>query len=250
MNDPLFIYFIRANGSIRPDKLTVVGIYKTGIEDYDKTFAIGDLKLIQQARRDSSNADTWNQEIGGYEIMLHDYRKIDRTVDEIYNLSSFPLTWNTVSVRNISPNIFDWLGMQDITRDVLISFMIVVAVINLITCLIILVLERVRMIGILKAVGATDWTVQSIFLRYSIVIATRGILIGLAIALVLLWIQQTTGFIKLPEDAYYMDHAAVQIVWWQVLAVCVITFLICFLMMMIPSLLVRRIQPVRAIRFR
>ena len=107
------------------------------------------------------------EEVGGYEIFLNDYKKIDQAVDEIYNLDDFPLTWNTISVKNISPNIFDWLNMQDVTRNVLIGFMMIVAVINLITCLIILVLERVRMIGILKSLGATDWTVQKIFLRHS-----------------------------------------------------------------------------------
>lgn len=242
--DKIFIYFIRPDGRIRPDKLTVTGIYKTGIEEYDKTFAIGDLKLIQRL-------NDWNSdEIGGYEIFLKDYRNIDKVADDIYNMDSFPLTWNTVSVKNISPNIFDWLQMQDVTRNVLIGFMIAVALINLITCLIILVLERVRMIGILKSLGATDWTVQKIFLRHSIIITITGIAIGALLALGILWLQQSTGFIRLPEDAYYMDRAAVKIVWWQVMAVCLGTLLITFFVMMIPSLLVRKIQPVRAIHFR
>ncbi len=244
VNDKILIYFIRPDGRIRPDKLTVSGIYKTGIEEYDKTFAIGDLQLIQRLNEWDST------EIGGYEIFLKDHHAIDKTVDEIYNLDRFPLTWNTVSVRNISPNIFDWLNMQDVTRNVLIGFMIVVALINLITCLIILVLERVRMIGVLKSLGATDWTVQQIFLRHSLVIALTGIIIGTLVALVILWLQQTTGFIRLPEDAYYMDRAAVDIVWWQILFIGTGTFVICLLVMMIPSLLVRRIQPVKAIQFR
>ena len=90
-------------------------------------------------------------EAGGYEIFLNDYKKIDKVADEIYYMDNFPPTWDTQSVQNISPNIFDWLNMQDVTRNVLIGFMIIVAVINLITCLIILVLERIRMIGILKS---------------------------------------------------------------------------------------------------
>lgn len=244
VNDKILIYFIRPNGSIRPDKLTITGIYKTGIEEYDKTFAIGDLKLIQ--RLNDWEAD----EIGGYELFLNDYKQIDKVTKEIYNLEEFPLTWNTVSVRDISPNIFDWLKMQDVTRNVLIGFMIVVAMINLITCLIILVLERIRMIGILKSLGASDWTVQKIFLRHSVIITLTGIVFGLLLALGLLWLQQATGFIRLPEDAYYMDKAAVKIVWWQVGAICLGTLLVCFLVMMIPSLLVRKIQPVKAIQFR
>jgi lipoprotein-releasing system permease protein len=164
-------------------------------------------------------------------------------------MDNFPPTWDTQSVRNVSPNIFDWLNMQDVTRNVLIGFMIIVAVINLITCLIILVLERIRMIGILKALGATDWTVQKIFLRHSLFITITGIIIGAAVALGILYLQDATGFIKLKEDAYYLSEAAVKIVWWQVVAICIGTLLVCFLILMIPSILVRKIQPVNAIRF-
>src|SRR4029077_9842770 len=126
------------------------------------------------------------------------------------NMEDFPATWDTRSVKDISPNIFDWLNMQDVTRNVLIGFMILVAVINLITCLIILVLERVRMIGILKSLGASDWTVQKIFLRHSAYITITGIVVGAALALILLWVQQATGFIKLKEEAYFLSEAAVK----------------------------------------
>ena len=243
VNDRILIYFIRPDGTLRPDKLTVTGIYKTGIEEYDKTFAIGDIKLIQRLN------DWQENEAGGYEIFLNDYKKIDEVTDEIYYMDNFPLTWDTQSIRNISPNIFDWLNMQDITRNVLIGFMIIVAVINLITCLIILVLERIQMIGVLKSLGATDWTVQKIFLRHSLIITITGIIIGAALGLGILYLQETTGFIKLQEDAYYLSQAAVKIIWWQVAAICIGTLVVCFLILMIPSVLVRKIQPVKAIRF-
>ncbi len=242
--DRILIYFIRPDGRIRPDKLTVSGIYKTGIEEYDKTFAIGDIKLIQRLN------DWQSDEIGGYEIFLDNPEKIDETANHIYEMANFPLTWNTISVKNISPNIFDWLNMQDVTRNVLIGFMIIVAVINLITCLIILVLERVRMVGILKSLGASDWTVQKIFLRHSILITVTGILVGTILALILLWVQQATGFIKLKEEAYFLSTAAVKIVWWQVGAVCSGTLIVCFLVLMIPTVLVKKVQPVKAIQFR
>lgn len=253
VNDRILIYFIRpgtggeaepAGANIRPDKLTITGIYKTGIEEYDKTFAIGDIRLIQRLN------DWGPDEIGGYEIFLHDYKQIDRGVDELYAISNFPETWDTKSVRNISPNIFDWLNMQNVTRNVLIGFMIAVAVINLITCLIILVLERIRMIGVLKALGATDWTVQKIFLRHSAIITTTGILAGTGAALLILFLQKKTGFIKLKEEAYYLSEAAVSITWWEVAFIGLCTLLICFLILMIPSVLVRKIQPVKAIHFR
>ena len=248
LNDRILIYFIRppdesGEQKIGSDKLTVVGIYKTGIEEYDKTFAIADIKLIRRL-------NFWNPEqIGGYEIFLNDYKKIDEVADEIYYLDNFPPTWDTQSVRNVSPNIFDWLNMQDVTRNVLIGFMIIVAVINLITCLIILVLERVRMIGILKSLGATDWTVQKIFLRHSLIITITGIMIGAIAGTGILYLQYATGFIKLKEEAYYLSEAAVKIVWWQVGAICAGTLMVCFLILMIPTILVRKIQPVQAIRF-
>ena len=250
VNDRILIYFIRPDGSIRPDKLTITGIYKTGIEEYDKTFAIGDVKLIQKLNRDNADDSSHMNEVGGYEIFLNDYHRINKTAEDIYNLDDFPATWDAVSIKKISPNIFDWLNMQDTTRNVLIIIMVVIAVINLITCLIVLLLERVRIVGILKAVGASDWTIQKIFLRHSALITITGIVIGIAAALGLLWLQQATGFIKLKEDAYYMSEAAVKIVWWQIGIIAAGTLVVCFLVLMIPSVFVRKIQPVKAIQFR
>jgi lipoprotein-releasing system permease protein len=245
VNDAIQIYFFRENDEAPGrDKLTVAGIYKTGIAEYDELFAIGDIKFIRRMNQ-------WTPDkVGGYEVFLKDYKQIDKFVWDIHDLDDFPATWDTQSVRNISPNIFDWLNMQDVTRNVLIGFMIIVAVINLITCLIILVLERIRMIGVLKALGATDWTVQRIFLRHSLIITLTGILIGAVVGLGILYLQQQTGFIKLKEEAYYLSTAAVEIVWWQVGAICLGTLLVCLLILFIPSLLVRKIQPVKAIQFR
>ena len=251
VNDAVLIYFIRPGNAteagepdIRPDKLTITGIYSTGIEEFDKTFAIADIQLIRRL-------NDWDpDQAGGYEIFLKDYKQTDAVTNGIYEWADFPPTWDTQSVRDISPNIFDWLNMQDYTGWVLIGFMAIVAVINLITCLIVLVLERIRMIGILKALGATDWTVQQIFLRHSLLITLSGIILGALFGLGFLFLQKATGFIKLDEQAYYISEAAVTIVWWQVGAVCGGTLLVCFLVLMVPSLLVRRIQPVKAIGFR
>ncbi len=239
----ILIYFIQPDGQLRPDKLTVVGIYKTGIEEYDKNIAIGDLKLIQRL-------NGWAPEqIGGYEIFLDDYHHIDQTAAELQDLDDFPVTLDALSVRNIAPNIFDWLNMMDGTRTFLLVIMAIVAIINLATCLIILVLERVRMIGILKALGATNWTIQRIFLYHSALITGAGILVGTAVGLAVLLLQAKTGFIRMPEDAYYLDRAAVSLQWWEVAGIAGATLLLTVLVLTIPSLMARRIKPVRAIRF-
>ncbi len=244
LNDGILIYFIRPDGTLRPDKLTVAGIYKTGIEEYDKTFAVGDIRLIQRLN------DWYADEIGGYEIFLHDYHKIDTTVMSIYNLDNFPPTWDTQGVQEISPNIFDWLNMQNVTRNVLIGFMLAVAVINLITCLLILVLERVRMIGVLKSLGASNRRIQMIFVHHGAIITVTGIVIGTALALALLFLQKETGFIKLQEEAYYLSEAAVKIVWWQIAVIIAGTFVVCFTILTLPSIVARNIQAVKAIQFR
>jgi lipoprotein-releasing system permease protein len=241
--DTLLLYFIREGSIPTARKMHVSGIYKTGIEDYDQLFAIGDIELIRQLNR-------WEpDQVGGYELFLNEPRHMETMADILYALPDFPATWDAISVKEVSPQLFDWLQMQDLTRNVLIGFMTVVAIINLICCLLILVLERVKMIGVLKALGATDWQVQRIFLRYGLWITIQGVLIGTLIALGLLWLQEKTGFITLDEAAYFMDKAAVKIIPWQVVAIVSGTIISSFLMLLIPSWLVKKISPVKAIRF-
>lgn len=244
IGDRVLIYFIKPDGTRRPDRLHVKGIFKTGIADFDNTFALGDIKLIRRLNGWQHN------EIGGYEIFVKDYKKADSVAQRLNTLPTLPNSWSVQNIKELAPNIFDWLNMQDTTRNVLIGIMIIVAVINLITCLIILVLERMRMVGILKAIGASDWTVQKIFLRHSIIIALSGILLGAFIGLGVLYMQVKTGFIKLNEEAYYLHTAAVKISAVEVLLICTFTFVICFLVLMIPSYIVKKIQPVKAIQFR
>ncbi|MGI8598160.1 MAG: ABC transporter permease, partial [Chitinophagaceae bacterium] len=151
LNDRVLIYFVRPDGSLRPDRLTIVGIYKTGIEEYDKTFAIGDIKLIRRL-------NNWEEfEIGGYEIFLKDYNQMDVISNHIYNMEDFPQLWETRTVKQIYPGIFDWLHIINYNGTILIVIVTIIVIINFITCLIILVLERIKMIGTLKAMGASDW---------------------------------------------------------------------------------------------
>ena len=243
LNDRILIYFVRPDGKLRPDRLTIVGIYKTSIEEYDRNFALGDIKLIRRLNE-------WGEtDIGGYEVFLHDYNKMEEVSNAIFDLVQFPPLWETKTVKEIYPNIFDWLGIINNNGYVLIVIMAIIAAINFITCLIILVLERVRMIGTLKALGASDWTVQKVFLYHSLLITIVGIVIGVGVALGLLWLQQQTGFVRLEENAYYMETAIVKIKGQQVALVIGGTLLLSILVLLIPSLLVRKIQPIKAMRF-
>ncbi len=238
----MLIYFIQP-GQERPRtrKLRVSGIYKTGIEIYDRNFVLGDIRLIRRL-------NDWDSTlIGGYEVVLDDYNQMDEVSANIYE--QLPTGWDSKTMKEIYPEIFDWLNLQNTNKFILLSVMTAVAVINLITCLIILVLERTRMIGVLKALGSSDWNIQRIFMVQGAYITILGVIWGLVIGLGLSMLQIKTGFIKLNEEAYYMSVAPVDIIWWQVIAVAAGTFTVCFLILLIPSLISRRISPAKAIQF-
>ncbi len=241
VNDTIRVFFVSADeGNSAYRKVKVVGIYKTGIEEYDKLFAIGDIRLIRRLSNWEHN------EIGGYEVFLNNYT----TMNEVNDALDLPTVWSSKTIKEVHPNIFDWLNIQDVNRNVMFVVMAIVAIINLITCLLILVLERIRMIGILQAIGCTNTTIEKIFLYHASMITIVGIGIGLVIGVGLCLLQQYTGLITLDESNYYVSVAPVSMVWWQVILVCVITALVCFLALTIPALLIRKIKPVKAIQFR
>ena len=240
--DSLLVFFFREDGTKSARKLVVSGIYKTGIEDYDKNFALCDINLIRRLNGWESN------QIGGYELFLNDYKHTDSINRVIYQ--TLPQSWYSKSIKEIYPNIFDWLNLQGQLKNILIGIMMIVAVVNLITCLIILVLDRTPMTGTLKALGSNNWVIQKIFLFHTTWIAFTGVAIGTALGLIICWIQEKTGFITLNEEAYFISKVSVKIIWWQIILVDAITIIFCYITLLLPTLLIRKINPVKAIQFR
>ena len=244
LNDTATLFFISPNNQSTYRKVLIAAIYKTGIEEYDKLFAITDLKLLQRVSNLNAN------KIGGYEIMLkHNNNGEDTTVSKQLN-AMLPTVWGSRSIREVYPNIFDWLEILNNNRAIIFIVMSIVAIINLITCLLILVLERTRMIGILKSVGITDNALQKLFLYYAGLIALKGTSIGVLIGLGICILQQTTGIITLNEANYYISYAPVQIIWWQVGSIVLATIIVCITALILPALIVTTIKPVKAIQFR
>lgn len=223
--------------------LTVTGIFKTGLEEYDKEFALVDIKQVQRILG-------WREDqIGGFEVILDDVSDLEPLTEYIhYNI--LPGSLYAESIRNKMEELFDWLDIQDYNEAIILGLMILVAIINMMTALLILILERTNMIGILKALGQPSWSIRKIFLYYAGYIVLFGLLWGNVIGLGLCWLQDTFGFVTLDEESYYLAVAPVHVNWSVVLALNVGTLLITLVFLVIPSYLVTRVDPVKAIRFK
>jgi lipoprotein-releasing system permease protein len=245
VGDSAILHFIDqtedGNFSQRYRKLKVSGIYNTGLEEFDKLFVLADIKHIQRLNNWGPN------EVGGYEIFADSPDQIE-VVYEAVNYESDPF-WSVQTVYELIPGIFDWLNLQKVNERIILILMFVVAVINMITSLLILILERTNMIGTLKAMGAGNGSIQSIFLINAAHIICWGMLMGDALGLGICYLQQTFGIIRLPEESYYVSVAPVSIHYLDILFMNLATIVISLLFLILPSRLVARIHPVKAIRF-
>lgn len=240
--DKFVVHFVKDQQQLRR-VFQVCGIYKTGLEEYDRKFAICDIRQAQDLLG-------WRpDQVAGFEVWLDDLHDIDLYNNYIYNeiLGSELLS---VSIREKFPAIFEWLQLQDYNEVIILGLMLAVAIINMITALLVLVLERTQMIGILKSLGASNGRIRRIFLYHASLITLSGMFWGNLIGLAFCFLQEKFQFIKLNETDYYLAYAPVKIQWMTILGINLGTIVITLLFLILPSLVVSKIAPVRAIQFK
>lgn len=242
IGDTLQAYFLRRESSIQYRNLLVAGVFRSGIDEYDQNFALADIRLLQKM-------NVWDaSQVGGYEVWVDKLKNLNNISDSIYN--RLPQGLNSLTIQQQYPSIFDWLAVQHQTKWIVVIVMSVVAFINLVTFLLIIVLDRTRMIGLLQSLGANNASIRQIFLWYGTYISLVGIGIGCLLGLGICVAEYFLHFIKMDESTYYVSYAPVAFDWLQIGAVVGGTALVCFLVLIIPSFFVSRITPVKALRFR
>lgn len=250
VNDKLLVYFItkKMDDSLgttryeeRVKEFFISGIYNTGFDEYDKKMVFVDIAQIQKLNYWDAN------EIGGFEVSIDNFDAIDDITNELDELVGNGLT--AQSIREVNETIFSWLDLQDVNALVVISLMILVASINMISALLILILERTNMIGILKSLGSNNRSIQKIFLFNAAYLIGKGLLWGNIIGIGLCLVQQQFGIITLPEETYYVPVVPININLVQLLLLNLGTLFACLSMLLIPSFIVSKITPIKAIRF-
>lgn len=238
--DDLIMYFIQRPPRMR--KFKISGIYETGLEEFDKLYVMVDIAHIQKLN------DWRKDQVGGFEVLIDNYEDLDKLGNYIYfNIIGPELSSQTI--KEIQPQIFDWLELQNMNVQIILFLMVLVAGINMISALLVIILERINMIGILKALGAQNWGIRKIFLYIATYLIGKGLLWGNLIGLTLCIIQQQFGIITLDQKSYYVSVVPINIDLLYILWLNTGTLIICVLFLIIPSYVITRITPVKAIRF-
>jgi lipoprotein-releasing system permease protein len=243
LGDTIQTYFLREdlNKAPRIIPYKIVGIYNSGFQDFDKTFVISDLNHIQRL-------NNWDKtQAGHFELFVDDYSKLESVQDEVYQ--NTPSEMNTITVEQKFESIFEWINIFDKNIYGIIGIMILVAGINMITALLVLILERTQMIGVLKALGSSNIMIRKIFLYNASYLIIVGLFWGNLIGLGILLSQKYFKLFPLNPDVYYVSEAPVFLSVSYILALNLGTFIICMLMLLIPSYIITKISPVKAIRF-
>lgn len=225
----------------RSRKLKVCGVFKTDFVDFDDKLSIVDLRQLQQI-------NFWDETmVGKYEIKVKSFDDLDQNLEVVQEKLGYNYSVN--SVKELYYNIFVWLDKLDINGVIIVVLMILVATVNMITALLILILERTNMVGLVKALGMNDVSVRRIFLYLSLRLAGRGLLWGNLIGIGLCYLQHYFKIARLDSETYYVEYVAVQINWLYFALLNAGTFMVCGLMLILPTLVITRLTPVRTLRF-
>ena len=243
VGDSFNTFFIKEEQNKLPlsRRFKISGIFNSGFQEFDATYVIGDIRHLQRINKWSKD------EVGAFEVFVNDFDNIEETGEQVYEQTSSTLDTKTI-IEKYS-YIFEWLQLFDFNIIVILVVMILVATINMVVALLVLILERTQMIGILKALGADNWSVRKIFLYNAFYLIVRGLFWGNLIGISLLLIQQNFGVIKLNPENYYVNQAPVYLNFGYILVLNLLTITICFLVLLIPSYIITKISPVKAIRY-
>jgi len=237
--DDLIIYFMQQPPRYR--RLNISGIYDTGLGDMDERMVFADIRHIQKVNGWEEN------QVGGFEILIDNFKQLDNVVEKVYKSIDYDLT--ATSIKESRVDIFNWLELQDINVIIIITLLILVCGIDMISALLILILERTKMIGVLKAIGARDISIQKIFLYNAAYLILMGLLFGNIFGISLALLQEHFGFVKMPKEAYFIDTVPISINWLKLTLLNASTLFLCLLMLLIPSKIISKISPVKTIRF-
>jgi len=243
LNDTILATFLKTTSSILPSnkKYIISGIYNSGFAQFDKSVMIGDIREVQKLNKWTEN------EVGGFEVLLDNFDEIDAKGDEIYR--EIASTLNKKTILELYPNVFEWIKLFDNNVWFIIAIMIVIAGINMITALLVLILERVQMIGILKALGSYNTSIRKIFLYNASYLILKGLFWGNIIGLSIIGIQYFFKVITLNPETYYVTTMPVYLSFTAVLLLNIGTLFLCFLMLIIPSFIITKIEPSKSIKF-
>lgn len=243
LNDKVVTFFMQEGAAQKPRArgFDIVGIYNSGFQQFDEQFLIADIRHIQRLNK-------WEEDqIGSFEVFVEDFDNIDAVGGEVYKTIKSDL--DAVTIRQKYGSIFEWIDLFDFNTYLIIGIMILVAGINMITALLVLILERTQMIGILKAMGSNDWSVRKVFLYNAMYLIVVGLVWGNVIGLGMLFSQKYFKLFPLNPDTYYVTEAPVYLDAGYILALNVGTFVLCLVMLLLPSYIISKISPVKAIRF-
>ena len=245
LNDSFFSFFLKEGDPSKiPNtrRFKIVGIYDSGFEEFDSTYVFVDIRHIQRMNK-------WKEDqVGNFEVFLSNFDDLETKTNEIYGKTLSEL--DTQNIKSKYFRIFEWIGLFDFNIGLIIGIMIIVGGINMITALLVLILERTQMIGVLKALGSANWSIRKVFLYNAAYLIAIGLFWGNLIGLGVLFIQQKYRIFKFPNpEEYYIDYIPVYINVYTIALLNLGVMVLCLLMLLIPSYIITRISPVKAIKF-